>query len=147
MKAASSVLIAVAAVSLMGAGRQPIYLGVLEPPIQTGLESPPFRVRIAFRFENGRWNAMPHDVADQNALAKIATEFPRRVSWTIVLDGNNLGRVESTRPSAYSLYADVGTENLTANSKPPAIQKWRRRIRDLDGPASLPAAGRCLRTE
>ncbi|HYK65876.1 MAG TPA: hypothetical protein VEY94_13090 [Patescibacteria group bacterium] len=65
---------------------------------------------------------MPHDVADQNALAKIATEFPRRVSWTIVLDGNNLGRVESTRPSAYSLYADVGTENLTANSKPPAIQ-------------------------
>jgi hypothetical protein len=47
-------------------------------------------MRVAFRFEDGKWHAMPHDAADQNALAKTAASFPHRMSWTIALHGKKL---------------------------------------------------------
>jgi hypothetical protein len=106
---------------LLGAARAPIYVGVLEAPVDDARGD--FHVRVAFRFEDGQWSAMPHGVADQDALAKLAAKFPRQVSWTIALHGKRLGQLSTTRPLAYSLYADVGLEDLAPSSKPPAIQE------------------------
>lgn len=101
----------------MGAGRAPIFLGVLEPPLEDTRGQ--FHVRVAFRFEDGRWSAMPNEVVDHDALA-LAALFPRRVSWTIALRGKKLGELNSVRPAG-SGYSNVGLEDLTAGSKPPEI--------------------------
>jgi len=119
----ATIWIAAVASALLGAGREPVYVGVLEPPQEHASgQSQQFHVRVAFRFGDGRWSAMPHEAADENALAKLAAEFPREVSWTIALQGKSLGQVSSVRPPAYSGYSDVGLENLNAGSKPPAIR-------------------------
>lgn len=103
-------------------GQTPIYLGVLEAPHANSDEpSNNFHVRIAFRFRNGRWAAMPHDAADEEALAKLAANYPPRVAWTIVLHGQRLGEVTGMRPRRYSRYSDIGLEELASGSDAPKI--------------------------
>jgi hypothetical protein len=108
-----------AAPSSLPAAAAVIYVGVLEAPLE---QSQPFHVRVAFRFQDGRWRAMPHDVGDEAALAKLAAMFPPRVSWTIAMHGKKLGEVSGTRPSAYSRYSDVGFEDLIAPPAPPMVR-------------------------
>jgi hypothetical protein len=110
-----------AAVSISHAANAPIYLGVLEPPLDR--RSRKFHVRVAFRFEDGSWRAMPHEAADQDALARIAAAFPSRISWTIALHGGKLGEVTSARPAVYSAYSEIGLENLTAGAHPPKVRE------------------------
>jgi hypothetical protein len=107
--------------SIVGAANEPVYLGVLEPPIAR--QSGQFHVRVAFRFEDGKWRAMPHEAADQVALAKIAASFPARMSWTIALHGRKLGEVTGERPIAYSAYSDIGLETLAAGADPPKTRE------------------------
>lgn len=114
-------MIVAAAPFLKGAANAPIYLGVLEPP--SAHHSNEFHVRVAFRFEDGRWRAMPHDAADQDALAKITSAFPNRVSWTIALHGRKLGEVTSERSAAYSAYSDIGVESLAAGADVPKVRE------------------------
>jgi len=118
---------------LLGAARAPIYVGVLEAPVDNARGD--FHVRVAFRFEDGQWSAMPHGVADQDALAKLAAKFPRQVSWTIALQGKRLGQLSTTRPLAYSLYADVGLEDLAPSSNenagPPVQDTSPARFKNL----------------
>jgi hypothetical protein len=85
-------------------------------------QSSKFHVRVAFRFEDGKWHAMPDEAADQDALAKIAASFPERMSWTIAFGGKKLGEVTSARPRTYSAYSDIGLENLAAGADPPKVR-------------------------
>ena len=87
------IYIAAAASGLPAAVRTPIYVGILEPPLEQARgQSQKFHVRVAFRFQDGRWSAMPHDAADEDALAKLAAMFPPQVSWTIALHAKNSAR-------------------------------------------------------
>jgi hypothetical protein len=117
---AASIWIAVLAIMVLGAVRAPIFLGVLEPPIG---QSTQFRVRVAFRFADGRWSAMPNEATQQDAIAKLVPLYPAQVSWTIALHGEKLGALSSVRPSEYSSYSEIGLEDLTANSKPPLVRE------------------------
>jgi hypothetical protein len=103
---------------LLGAGRAPIYLGVLEPPLDQAKGQ--FHVRVAFRFHDQQWSAMPDHDENDEAL-KLAAKFPTRVLWTIALHGNNLGQLSGARQPGYS-NSNVGLEDLTRGSKPPAIK-------------------------
>ncbi len=73
----------------------PIYLGVLEPPVDQAKGQ--FHVRVAFRYHDQQWSAMPDQDKDHDAL-KLAAKFPLQVSWTIALNGKKLGEVTSLRP-------------------------------------------------
>jgi hypothetical protein len=99
---------------LLGAARAPIYLGVLEAPIGKSQEFP---VRVAFRFAAGRWEVMPTD----DVLEKLAKKNSAQVSWTIALHGKKLGHVTSVRSAPHSYHSYLGFENLTLDSKPPAV--------------------------
>lgn len=96
----------------------PLYVGVLEPP--TDAAKGQFQVRVAFRYHDQQWSAMPDQDKDHDPL-KLAAKFPLQVSWTIALNGKKLGEVSSVRPASYGS-SDVGLEDLKAGSKPPAIQ-------------------------
>src|SRR5208282_5325516 len=119
----STLLICIAASGVLDAARSKVYVGILEPPLeQVRGQSRQCHVRVAFRFQDGRWSAMPHDAADEGALAKLAAMFPRQVSWTIALHGKKIGELGSVRPSGYSRYSDVGLEDLTTGSDPPRVR-------------------------
>ena len=109
---------AAASVLLLGADRAPIYVGVLEPPVYQAKGQ--FHVRVAFRYHDQQWSAMPDQDKDHDAL-KLAAKFPVQVSWTIAMHGKKLGEVSSVRPPSY-VSSDVGLEDLKAGSEPPAIQ-------------------------
>jgi hypothetical protein len=109
---------AAASVLLLGADRAPIYVGVLEPPVDQAKGQ--FHVRVAFRYHDQQWSAMPDHDEGHSAL-NLAAKFPVEVSWTIALNGKKLGEVSSMRPPSYGS-SDVGLEGLKAGSKPPAIQ-------------------------
>jgi hypothetical protein len=112
-----SIAVAAAAAVLLGAGRAPIYLGVLEPPLDPTKGA--FHVRVAFLFHDQQWSAMPdHDDDASKAVAK----FPTKVTWTIALHGKKLGEVSTVRPPGYG-FSDIGLEGLAAGSSAPAIQE------------------------
>jgi hypothetical protein len=96
----------------------PLYVGVLEPPVDHAKGQ--FHVRVAFRYHDQQWSAMPDQDKDHDAL-KLAVKFPLQVSWTIALNGKKLGEVSSVRPPSYGS-SDVGLEDLKTGANPPAIQ-------------------------
>jgi hypothetical protein len=100
-----------------------VYLGVLEAPLERAGRSSAFHMRIAFRFEDRRWRAMPRSANDEGELTKLATMFPARMSWTIVLHGKRLGEVSSVRASGHARYSDIGLEDLTGDSSPPRVRE------------------------
>jgi hypothetical protein len=122
---AAAIWIAAAAGVLLGADKTPtnvpvpIYVGVLEPPVDQAKGQ--FQVRVAFRYHDQQWSAMPDQDKDHDAL-KLAAKFPLQVSWTIALNGKKLGEVSSVRPQSYAS-SNVGLESLKAGSPPPQIQE------------------------
>lgn len=102
---------------VLGAARAPIYVGVLEAPLDDTRGQ--FHVRVAFRFEDGRWSSMPQ-YADNEDGIDLAAKFPSQVSWTIALRGKKLGQVNTLRAPGYG-YSSVGLEDLSEGSKPPGI--------------------------
>ena len=117
----TGLLVAMSAVPLF-AEDGPIYLGVIEPRLTDSSDPEEFRVRVAFRYIKGSWKAMPHDADDEEALGKLPALYPTRISWAIALDGRRIGEATSVqRP--FSTYAHVGIQELTRDSKPPAIQE------------------------
>jgi hypothetical protein len=126
---------AVAATMLLGAGRAPIYVGVLEPPLDPSKGQ--FHVRVAFRFHDQQWSAMPdHD--ESNEPLKLVAKFPTKLSWTIALHGKKLGEINSLRPPGYGS-SDVGLEDLVPGSTPPAIEDEAATFKNWMGsPADRP---------
>lgn len=103
-------------------GDVPIYLGVLEPPVdESGANR--FRVRVAFKFVDGHWSSMPHEARDMASLASVQGQYPAKVSWTVAFDGKKVGVIESLRSSGGSLsYANIGVQELAPGAVPPAIR-------------------------
>ncbi len=110
---------------------EPIYVGILEPrvsdaPIPNDLNR--LRVRVAFQFLNGRWSSMPHDASSVESLANLPKLYPSKLAWTLALDGKKVGAVNSVQPPSYTLYSEVGLQELTPDSKPPSVrgafQSW-----------------------
>jgi hypothetical protein len=97
----------------------PVYVGVLEPPSDA---RGTFRIRVAFRFQDGHWGAMPHDAPDLDSLAAISKLYPRSIAWTVAFDGKKAGTLNGLAPANWERYADVGIEELTAGAKPPAVR-------------------------
>jgi hypothetical protein len=119
MKQLRVVWIVAAAIFLTGAGRAPIYLGVLEPPIHETPMSETyghFHLRVAFRFADRQWSAMP-----PAAGAQSETKL-RLASWTIALHGKKLGQVSSAWPPDYAGLSTAGLTDLSAESNPPRVQ-------------------------
>jgi hypothetical protein len=135
---AAAIWIAAAASLLLGADLAstnvpaPIYLGVLEPPVDQAKGQ--FHVRVAFRYHDQQWSAMPDQDKDHDPL-KLAAKFPLQVSWTIALNGKKLGEVSTVRPQGYG-NSDVGLEDLKAGSKPPAIQDGAAALATSSGTAA-----------
>jgi hypothetical protein len=88
---------------------EPVYLGVLEGATP----------RVAFRFQDGHWSAMPRDVDN---LATMGARYPRRVTWTIAFDGRNLGTITSSQPARYKNRMELGTQVLAAGSHAPLLR-------------------------
>src|SRR5260370_1293272 len=104
---------------------EPIYVGILEPsvsdtPISNDLNG--FRVRVAFKSQNGRWGSMPHDASSAESLANLSKLYPSKLAWTLALDGKKVGAMNSVQPPSYTLYSEVGLQELTPDSKPPAVR-------------------------
>ena len=97
---------------------EPIYAGILEPQVS----DTPVRVRVAFQFLNGHWRAMPHDASGVESLTSLPKLYPARLAWTVALDGKKVGAVNSVQPASYRLYAEVGIQELTPDSRPPAVR-------------------------
>jgi hypothetical protein len=110
-----SVIIWIAAACLlMGSARAPIYVGVLEPPVDDTRGQ--FHVRVAFRFEDGRWSAMPPAAAAQSEPTKS-----RQESWTVAFRGKTIGQVSSEWPPDYACCSTAGLTDLSADSNPPRV--------------------------
>ncbi len=102
-----------------------IYVGILEPrvseaPIPNDLNR--FRVRVAFQFLNGRWGSMPHNPSSVESLANLPKLYPSKLAWTVALAGKKVGAVNSVQSSSYTLYSEVGIQELTPDSRPPAVR-------------------------
>jgi hypothetical protein len=104
---------------------EPIYVGILEPQVSdTPItdQTSRFHARVAFQFLDGRWSPMPHDASNMESLASLPKLYPAKLAWTVALDGKKVGTVNSVRPPSYTRYADVGIQELTADSNPPAVR-------------------------
>ena len=110
-----SIFVAAAAAVLLGAGRAPIYLGVLEPPLDKTKGE--FHVRVAFLFHDQQWSAMPdHDDDASKAGGKVPDQglVDDRATWQKTRRGDHCA-------AARLWLSDVGLEGLAAGSIPPAI--------------------------
>jgi transposase len=124
VRIAAALLIVVSSAQTPSA-EESVYVGILEPqtsdrPIPDHLNS--FRVRVTFQFLNGHWRPMPHDASGAESLTSLPKLYPGRLAWTVALDGKKVGAVNSVQPASYKLYAEVGIQELTPDSRPPAVR-------------------------
>lgn len=64
---------------------------------------------------------MPQYVDNEDGF-HLAAKFPSPVSWTIVLHNEKVGQVNSVQAPGYD-HSNVGLEDLSPGSEPPAIAK------------------------
>ena len=103
---------------------QRIVLGVLEDvPGKYQGESDSRRVRVVFEKTGDSWKAFPSACPDQDCLKTIASEYPAEVTWTIALDGKNLGKVSARTPTKFDFYSDVGLQDITSTGPIPIVGK------------------------
>ena len=114
-----------------GQSARPLYLGVLEAGglgtvrnNENALSRPD--VRVAFRFENGGWMAMPHEAAYPQALESLISAYPETVSWLLALDGRRVGSVKGDRPGKFGRYSEVGIQFLAIRETFPRIRAGRK---------------------
>ena len=96
---------------------QPV-LGVLEHHSD---ENKGHVVRALFYEENGQWKSFPTDFNTEKDLSQAVRSFPEAVTWTICFDGRTLGSLASHTPPSYSLYADVGLQQITSKGRVPTV--------------------------
>jgi hypothetical protein len=100
----------------------------------------PAIVRVAFRKQAGRWQALPSDIGDLDQLKAATRNFPQKLDWTIAFDGKARGHLRSAAPPQWNFYSDVGVELVPRGSKVIAIghpstgfERW-----DSDKPVHRP---------
>src|SRR5258708_5089784 len=105
----------------------PLYLGVLEAggegtvrKNENVLSRPD--VRVAFRFEDGTWTAMPHSADNPQDLESLVNAYPGSISWLLALDGKRIGSVKGDRPGKFGRYSEVGIQFLAEHEIFPRIR-------------------------
>lgn len=81
-----------------------LYLGVIEHSLadcEGYVSTTPYMVRAAFHWKGNDWKALPDK-------RESAAEFPERATWTIALDGKNLGQIHTTRPPDWEGGSHIG---------------------------------------
>lgn len=95
-----------------------LILGVLEHHTE---EKKGHVVRVLFYVENGQWKSFPTDFNTEKDLSQAVRSFPEAVTWTICFDGRTLGSLASKTPPSYSLYADIGLQQITSKGSVPTV--------------------------
>ncbi len=97
-------------------------IGVLEErPGATADEAPRHVVRAVFHKDASGWQSYDPDCSDEACLAAAAANAPQETAWTISNHGESLGEVTARSPSAWTLYADVGQQELNEGSTAPTL--------------------------
>src|SRR6516165_1346678 len=76
----------------------------------------------AFSEERDRLGSFPNNCPDQGCLKTISAKYPSELTWTMVLDGRDLGQVTGRTPKEFELYSHVGLQVVvsTVLSQPSA---------------------------
>ena len=114
-------------VLISGAARgsaQNLDLGVLEdvPGAYAGQPNQ-HSVRVLFQKNGSDWEAFPNNCPDQGCLKTISSKYPREVTWTVVLDGRDLGQVTGRTPKEFEFYSHVGLQEVVSTGAIPTVGK------------------------
>jgi len=101
------------------------FIGVTEPnhvwylgeKIRT-----PFLIRVAFKYKNGIWRAMPNKSENQAELAALVHDYPKEIDWNLSFDGKKIGGFRSYCPLKWTLYSEIGLEEPDIKAHIPAIK-------------------------
>lgn len=97
-------------------------IGVLEErPGATTDEAPRHVVRVLFHKDASGWQSYDPDCSDEACLRTATAHFPQATLWAISNHGQSFGEVSARTPSAWTLYADVGQQELAADAQPPTL--------------------------
>jgi hypothetical protein len=66
------------------------------------------------------WQAYPAACDNQDCLKASTSKYPAQVTWTVTLDGRNLGRLTS-RTHDFSFYSHVGLQEIAEGSPVPTV--------------------------
>jgi hypothetical protein len=80
-------------------------------------------VRVLFQKNATDWDAFPNNCPDQGCLKTISSKYPSEVTWTIVLDGRDLGQVTGRTPKEFELYSHVGLQVVVSTGAIPTVGK------------------------
>jgi hypothetical protein len=127
------------------AGGEDIIIGVLEslPPRSATMLQRSYgataaaEVRVAFAKRDGKWEAYRSDVGDLEGLKAAHGGFPRKVTWTITLDGKSRGQLESALPDRWLAYRDIGVQLIRSGSTAPRFGKPTAEFEPFDAPAPV----------
>ena len=77
-------------------------------------------VRVVFHKTADSWQAYPTACDNQTCLDASASQYPAQVSWTVALDGRNLGRLTS-RKQDFRFYSHVGLQEIVGGPPVPTV--------------------------
>lgn len=114
-------------------------IGVLEERAgATTDEAPRHVVRALFRKVATGWESYDPNCSDEACLTTSTASFPRETTWTISNNGQSLGEVTATIPTAWTLYADVGQQELATDAQPPTLGERSNDFADAAIPLHRP---------
>jgi hypothetical protein len=89
-----------------------IILGVLEdvPGVYNG-EANTRAIRVVFHKTEGDWQAYPSACENEECLKSLTSKYPAQVTWTVTLDGRNLGHLASRAHDSH-FYSRIGLEEI-----------------------------------
>ncbi len=97
-------------------------IGVLEErPGANTEEAPRFVVRAIFHKDAAGWQSYDPNCNDEACLSSSPANAPEETTWTISNHGQSLGEVTASTPAVWTLYADVGHQELAAGVTAPAF--------------------------
>jgi hypothetical protein len=95
-------------------------IGVLEErPGATTTEAARFVVRAMFHKDATGWQSLDPNCNDEACLDTATARAPQQTTWTISRNGEALGEVSARTPATWTLYADVGQQELADGATAP----------------------------
>ena len=101
-----------------------VILGVVEDLPGNYADAPRQRsVRVVFKKAGSDWQQYPSDCPDQPCLKNVMAEYPAEVTWTLALDGKQLGQISSRNPAKLEFYSSAGQQEITSGGPLPTVGK------------------------
>lgn len=96
-----------------------ILLGMVEDvPGVMADESHTTKVRALFSYQGNHWQAFKCDAENYTCLESINSNYPRKVSWYVGLDGRQIGEVVAKTPRRFKSYSHIGLQNIIEGNAP-----------------------------